>query len=81
MRELDAPESDRPEPLLSDFRSIRRRLQLALEGLPLANKREASCCVESASGSRRAPAVTARGHETLSHDCDMRSRFAREVAE
>ena len=64
MRELDAPEADRPEQTLSDFEQ-RRRLQLALETLP-SDQREAFLLrVESGLGLEEIGQVTGAGHETV----------------
>jgi RNA polymerase sigma-70 factor (ECF subfamily) len=64
MRELDAPESDRPEPVLSDFEQ-RRRLQLALEALPSEQREAFLLRVESGLGLEEIAAVTGAGHETV----------------
>jgi RNA polymerase sigma-70 factor (ECF subfamily) len=64
MRELDAPESDRPEPMLSDFEQ-RRRLQLALEALPSEQREAFLLRVESGLGLEEIAAVTGAGHETV----------------
>jgi len=64
MRELDAPEADRPEQTLSDFEQ-RRRLQLALETLP-SDQREAFLLrVEGGLGLEEIGQVTGAGHETV----------------
>ena len=64
MRELDAPESDRPEPVLSEFEQ-RRRLQLALEALPSEQREAFLLRVESGLGLEEIAAVTGAGHETV----------------
>ncbi len=64
MRELDAPESDRPEPVLSDFEQ-RRRLQVALEALPSEQREAFLLRVESGLGLEEIAAVTGAGHETV----------------
>jgi RNA polymerase sigma-70 factor (ECF subfamily) len=64
MRELDAPESDRPEPVLSAFEQ-RRRLQLALEALPPEQREAFLLRVESGLGLEEIVAVTGAGHETV----------------
>lgn len=63
-RELDAPESERPEQLLGEFEQ-RRRLQLVLDALP-AEQREAFLLrVEGGLGIEEISAVTSAGHETV----------------
>ncbi|HEY2397038.1 MAG TPA: RNA polymerase sigma factor [Rudaea sp.] len=64
MRELDAPESDRPEQVLSEFEQ-RRRLQVALEGLPSEQREAFLLRVESGLGLEEIAAVTGAGHETV----------------
>lgn len=64
LRELDAPESDRPEHALSDFEE-RRRLQLALDALP-AEQREAFVLrMESGLGLAEIAQLTGAGQETV----------------
>ena len=64
LRELDAPESERPEQALSDFEQ-RRRLQLALEGLPSEQREAFLLRVESGLGLEEIGAITGAGHETV----------------
>ena len=64
MRELDAPESERPEPVLSEFEQ-RRRLQLALEALPPEQREAFLLRVKSGLGLEEIAAVTGAGHETV----------------
>jgi RNA polymerase sigma-70 factor (ECF subfamily) len=64
MRELDAPDSERPEQVLGEFEQ-RRRLQLALDALP-AEQREAFLLrVEGALGLAEIAEVTGAGQETV----------------
>jgi RNA polymerase sigma-70 factor (ECF subfamily) len=64
LRELDAPEADRPEHALSDFEE-RRRLQLALDALP-AEQREAFVLrMESGLGLAEIAQMTGAGQETV----------------
>jgi len=64
LRELDAPETERPEQTLSDFEQ-RRRLQVAIEALP-ADQREAFLLrVESGLGLDEIGMITGAGHETV----------------
>lgn len=64
MRELDAPESERPEQLLGEFEQ-RRRLQLALETLPSEQREAFLLRVEGGLGLEEIAAVTGAGHETV----------------
>jgi len=64
LRELDAPESERPEQTLSEFEQ-RRRLQLALEGLPSEQREAFLLRVESGLGLEEIGAITGAGHETV----------------
>jgi RNA polymerase sigma-70 factor (ECF subfamily) len=64
LRELDAPESERPEQALSEFEQ-RRRLQLALEGLPSEQREAFLLRVEGGLGLEEIAAVTGAGHETV----------------
>jgi RNA polymerase sigma-70 factor (ECF subfamily) len=64
LRELDAPESERPEQALSAFEQ-RRRLQLALEGLPSEQREAFLLRVESGLGLEEIGAITGAGHETV----------------
>ena len=64
LRELDAPESERPEQALSEFEQ-RRRLQLALEGLPSEQREAFLLRVESGLGLEEIGAITGAGHETV----------------
>jgi len=64
MRELDAPEAERPEQLLSEFEQ-RRRLQLVLDALP-AEQREAFLLrVEGGLGLEEIARLTGAGQETV----------------
>jgi RNA polymerase sigma-70 factor (ECF subfamily) len=64
MRELDVPESDHPEQVLSEFEQ-RRRLQVALEGLPSEQREAFLLRVESGLGLEEIATVTGAGHETV----------------
>ena len=64
LAELDAPETERPEQVLSEFEQ-RRRLQLALEGLPSEQREAFLLRVESGLGLEEIAAVTGAGHETV----------------
>jgi RNA polymerase sigma-70 factor (ECF subfamily) len=64
MRELDVPESDRPEQVLSEFEQ-HRRLQLALEALPSEQREAFLLRVESGLGLEEISTVTGAGHETV----------------
>jgi len=64
MRELGAPEADRPEQVLGEFEQ-RRRLQVALEGLPSEQREAFLLRVESGLGLEEIAAVTGAGHETV----------------
>lgn len=64
LRELDAPDSDRPEQALGEFEQ-RRRLQLALEGLPSEQREAFLLRVEGGLGLDEIAAVTGAGHETV----------------
>jgi RNA polymerase sigma-70 factor (ECF subfamily) len=64
LRELDAPDSERPERVLGEFEQ-RRRLQLALEGLPSEQREAFLLRVESGLGLDEIAAVTGAGHETV----------------
>jgi RNA polymerase sigma-70 factor (ECF subfamily) len=64
LRELDVPESDRPEQVLSEFEQ-RRRLQLALEALPCEQREAFLLRVESGLGLEEIAAITSAGHETV----------------
>ena len=64
LRELDAPDCDRPDQVLGEFEQ-RRRLQLALDALP-AEQREAFVLrVEGGLGLDEIARVTGAGHETV----------------
>ena len=63
-RELDAPESERPEHVLSEFEQ-RRRLQLALDALPDEQREAFLLRMESGLGLEEIAAVTGAGHETV----------------
>jgi RNA polymerase sigma-70 factor (ECF subfamily) len=64
MRELDAPDCDRPEHALGEFEQ-RRRLQIALEGLPGEQREAFLLRVEGGLGLEEIGAVTGAGHETV----------------
>jgi RNA polymerase sigma-70 factor (ECF subfamily) len=64
MRELDAPESDRPEHTLSDFEE-RRRLQLALDDLPDEQREAFVLRMESGLGLAEIARMTGAGQETV----------------
>ena len=80
MRELDAPEAERPEQLLSEFEQ-RRRLQLVLDALP-AEQREAFLLrVEGGLGLEEIARLTGAGQETVKSRlryalAKIRERFA-----
>jgi len=63
-RELDAPETERPEHVLSEFEQ-RRRLQLALDALPDEQREAFMLRMESGLGLEEIAAVTGAGHETV----------------
>jgi RNA polymerase sigma-70 factor (ECF subfamily) len=64
MRDLDVPESERPEQVLSEFEQ-RRRLQLALEALPSEQREAFLLRVESGLGLEEIATITGAGHETV----------------
>jgi RNA polymerase sigma-70 factor (ECF subfamily) len=64
MRDLDVAESDRPDQVLGDFEQ-RRRLQRALEGLPVEQREAFLLRVEGGLGLEEIAAVTGAGHETV----------------
>jgi RNA polymerase sigma-70 factor, ECF subfamily len=64
MRELDTPESERPEQILSEFEQ-RRRLQLALETLPMEQRETFLLRIEGGLGLEEIATVTGAGHETV----------------
>jgi len=64
LRELDIPESDRPEQILSEFEQ-RRRLQLALQALPCEQREAFLLRVESGLGLEEIATITSAGHETV----------------
>jgi RNA polymerase sigma-70 factor (ECF subfamily) len=64
MRELDVPEHERPEQVLSEFEQ-RRRLQLALDGLPDEQREAFLLRVESALGLAEIAEITGAGQETV----------------
>jgi RNA polymerase sigma-70 factor (ECF subfamily) len=64
MRELDAPEDDRPEHVLSEFEQ-RRRLQLALDCLPDEQRETFLLRMESGLGLAEIAQVTGAGQETV----------------
>ena len=63
-RELDAPESERPEQVLSEFEQ-RRRLQLALDALPDEQREAFTLRMEAGLGLEEIASVTGAGHETV----------------
>jgi RNA polymerase sigma-70 factor (ECF subfamily) len=63
-RELDAPESERPEQVLSEFEQ-RRRLQLALDTLPEEQREAFVLRMEAGLGLEEIATVTGAGHETV----------------
>jgi RNA polymerase sigma-70 factor (ECF subfamily) len=64
MRELDAPESERPEQLLSEFEQ-RRRLQLVLDALPDVQREAFLLRVEGGLGLEEIAQLTGAGQETV----------------
>jgi len=64
LRELDAPESDRPEQVLGEFEQ-RRRLQIALDGLPGEQREAFLLRVESALGLAEIAQIMDTGQETV----------------
>ncbi len=64
LRELDAPESERPEQVLGEFEQ-RRRLQLVLDALPLEQREAFVLRVESGFGLEEISVATGAGHETV----------------
>ena len=64
MRELDVPESERPEQVLSEFEQ-RRRLQLVLDGLPDEQREAFLLRVEGALGLAEIAQITGAGQETV----------------
>lgn len=64
MRELDAPESDRPDRALSDFEE-RRRLQVALDALPTEQREAFVLRMESGLGLAEIAQLTGTGQETV----------------
>jgi len=64
LRELDVPEHERPEQVLSDFEQ-RRRLQLALDGLPDEQREAFLLRVEGALGLAEIAQITGAGQETV----------------
>jgi RNA polymerase sigma-70 factor, ECF subfamily len=80
MRELDAPESEQPERVLSEFEQ-RRRLQLALEELPQEQRQAFVLRVENGLGLEQIAIVTQVGQETVKSRlryalAKIRERFA-----
>jgi RNA polymerase sigma-70 factor, ECF subfamily len=63
-RELDAPESERPEQMLSEFEQ-RRRLQIALDALPHEQREAFLLRVEGGLGLDEIATATGAGHETV----------------
>jgi RNA polymerase sigma-70 factor (ECF subfamily) len=64
MRDLDAPEAERPEQVLSEFEQ-RRRLQLALDSLPDEQREAFVLRVESGLGLADIAQITGAGEETV----------------
>ena len=64
LRELDAPESDRPEQLLSEFEQ-RRRLQVVLDSLPPEQREAFLLRVEGGLGLEEIARLTGAGQETV----------------
>ena len=64
LRELDAPESERPEHLLSEFEQ-RRRLQLVLDALPNVQREAFVLRMESGLGIEEIARITGAGQETV----------------
>jgi RNA polymerase sigma-70 factor (ECF subfamily) len=64
LRELDAPEGDRPDQVLSEFEQ-RRRLQLALDALPEEQREAFTLRMEAGLGLEEIGAITGAGHETV----------------
>src|SRR3569832_2044391 len=64
LSELGVPDGDRPEQVLSEFEE-RRRLQLALEGLPSEQREAFLLRVESGLGLDEIAHITGGGHETV----------------
>jgi RNA polymerase sigma-70 factor (ECF subfamily) len=80
MRNLDAPESEQPERVLTDFEQ-RRRLQIALEELPDEQRIAFLLRVEGGLGLDEIGAVTGAGRETVKSRlryalARIRARFA-----
>lgn len=63
-RELDAPESERPERVMGEFEQ-RRRLQIALAALPQEQREAFLLRVEGGLGLEEIATVTGAGHETV----------------
>ena len=64
LRELDAPEADRPEQLLSEFEQ-RRRLQLVLDALPREQREAFLLRMEGGLGLEEIARLTEVGQETV----------------
>lgn len=63
-RELDSPESERPDQVLGEFEQ-RRRLQIVLDALPDAQREAFLLRVEGGLGLEEIATVTGAGHETV----------------
>ena len=79
-RQLDAPESDQPERVLTEFEQ-RRRLQLALEELPDEQRVTFLLRIESGLGLEEIGEITGAGRETVKSRlryalARIRARFA-----
>jgi RNA polymerase sigma-70 factor, ECF subfamily len=84
-RELDAPESERPERVMGEFEQ-RRRLQIALAALPQEQREAFLLRVEGGLGLEEIATVTGAGHETVKSRlryalAKIRESFAEEVPE
>ena len=80
LRNLDAPESERPEHVLSEFEQ-RRRLQLALEDMPEEQRVAFLLRIESGLGLEEIGEITGAGRETVKSRlryalARIRARFA-----
>lgn len=80
LRQLDAPDDERPERVLSEFEQ-RRRLQLALEELPDAQRVAFLLRVEGGLGLEEIAEITGAGRETVKSRlryalARIRARFA-----
>jgi RNA polymerase sigma-70 factor (ECF subfamily) len=81
-RELDAPESERPDRVMGEFEH-RRRLQITLDALPDEQREAFLLRVESGLGIEEIATVTNAGHETVKSRlryafAKIREKFAEE---